>query len=210
MSGMLYVRTCTSDRDCSLYAGLCTSYRDYGSRAAPAAYSMRPQFFVAEQVNDFPRPQPNHRLLIRIQPTGNQIEHADALIFNVTSVRAVAQQLGAPIPVGPSTNLRASLLLGLTCPAAEVTAELDGAPAVSGGITFSSFGSARPGAPVGDDFHLVFDDRLAARFSFDLVDRRALTLGGSGAVSSEPALAGHIDGDFDFRFARGRSGNIVP
>jgi hypothetical protein len=188
----------------TLFVQNCTNEQDYGSAAAPALYNMKPSFFAAEPVDDFQRPHPMNRLAIRIQPTGLLIEQADVLFINIASVRPVAMALGTAIAVGPVTNLRASLQLNSTCPDQQVTGELDGT------ITFTNFGSAKIGAAVPDDFRVGFDDRLTASFSFDVVDRRASTLGGIGAVSPAPTLGGHLDGDFDFTVRQGRAAQNYP
>jgi hypothetical protein len=90
------------------------------------------------------------------------------------------------------------LNLNATCPSASVGMELDGT------ITWTSFGSAAP-PNVPTSFDINPDDRLAATFSFDIVDRRALTLGGQGGVPVAPSAAGHVDGSFDFIVREGRA-----
>jgi len=99
--------------------------------------------------------------------------------------------------VGPTTNVRATLTLNQTCPSAEVQSELDGT------LTFTSFGGSER---VTDG--LQFGDRIAATFDFDVVDRRASTLGGIGAVPATPATAGHIAGNFDFIVRQGKAAQV--
>src|SRR5262249_30472762 len=96
------------------------------------------------------------------------------------------------------TNVRAALVLNQTCPKAEVRLELDGT------MNFTKFGSASTIEKAPSDFRITSGDELAASFDFDVVDRRALVLGGVGGVSPEPAASGHISGDFDFVVRQGR------
>ncbi|HEX4458391.1 MAG TPA: hypothetical protein VIA18_10500, partial [Polyangia bacterium] len=63
--------------------------------------------------------------------------------------------------------------------------------------TFTKFGS-------GDVKNgIQFGDSLDATFSFDVVDRRSITLGGVGSVPVDPAAAGHLEGDFSFVVRQG-------
>jgi hypothetical protein len=127
------------------------------------------------------------------------VEEADLIYITVEEVANVAMQLGQPIEVGPATNLRATLGLYRTCPKANVQLELDGT------ITFSRFGIVDAASPVPSGFFLQIGDPLTAAFSFDVVDRRALTLGGVGAVPATPQAGGHVDGTFDFNVTQGRA-----
>ena len=178
LAGTLYVQECSST----------TSYGDGGT----AAYDMNPTFFVAEPTDDLQRLNPMNRVAIRMQSSGNRVEEADVMFVNVASVGLLAATLGQPVAVGPATNLRASLILNRTCPAHQVEMELDGT------IAFSRLGSAAAGGAVPANFRISYGDELAAAFSFDVVDRRALTLGGQGSVAAAPTVSGHLDGNFDF------------
>jgi hypothetical protein len=183
LAGTLFLRGCTQDTD-------------FGSLGAPAAYDMHPNYFVADPINALASDEPLHpinKLTMRVQPSGNRLEEADVLFLNIGDDAQVAAALGAPLAVGGFTNVRASLTLNQVCPDAEVQPELDGT------ITFTSFGSAdaRNG--------IQFDDRLAATFSFDVIDRRQIAIGGAGSVPTTPAAAGHIDGSFDFIVRQGKA-----
>jgi hypothetical protein len=183
----------------SLFIHPCTSDSDYGSSpTAQKKYDMDPHFFVAAPIDDFPKPDPVNRISMRIQPSGNRVEEADVLIVTVANDLQVAQALGQAMPVGPATNVRATLSMHATCPQVGVQMELDGT------ITWSTFGKAAP-PNVPNDFNIDFDDRLAATFSFLVVDRRALTLGGLGGVPTDPSAAGHLEGNFDFIVRQGRA-----
>ena len=166
-----------------------TTYSNDGG-GMPGGYNMHPSFFVAEPVNDLPRsPVQMNRVSIRVQSAGNRLEEADVLYINIADVRAIALDLGAPITVGPVTNLRASLVLNETCPAHQTQLELDGT------LGFTAFGSASAdagGPSVPGNFSIHYGDRLTAAFSFDVVDRRAIVFGGP------PTAGGHLDGNFDF------------
>lgn len=188
LAGSLYIRGCTQDYD-------------YGAMGAPAAYNMNPVYFVANPINALASQKPLHpvnKLELRVQPSGNRRDEADLLYLNVDDDSQVASKLGQPLAVGGFTNVRASLTLRETCPKAEVQGELDGT------ITFSSFGPASGAAP-SNDFRIEFGDRLAASFSFDVVDRRQIALGGVGGVPTTPATGGHIDGSFDFLVRQGKA-----
>jgi hypothetical protein len=182
----------------SLYVEECTTESDYGAAGAPAPYNLNPTFFVADPINDFQSEHPDNKVTIRVQSSGQPIELADALIVGIADVGPVALALGQPLPLGPATNVRAGLSLSGSCPAQPVEAEGDGT------ITFTSFGSAAVGAAVPADFKLGFGDRLAAEVHIDLIDRRAISLGGSGSVPTAPVLSGHLDGNFDFVIRAGR------
>jgi hypothetical protein len=184
VAGTVYLRSCAND------TGL-------GTLAAPAAYTMNPTFFAAAPTLDFSRPFPMNRLSIRVQPDGRRIEEADVLLITIASVGQVAAVQGQAISVGPDTNTRASLVLTNSCPQAEVQMELDGS------ITFSAFGGAQAGAMPAADFSIDFGDHLAATFSFDIVDRRAIVLGGTAGITTDPTAGGHIDGNFDFIVRQG-------
>ncbi len=183
LSGTLYLRGCTHDYD-------------YGSLAAPAGYDMHPSYFVANPVNALASSEPLHpinKLSIRVQPSGNRADEADLLYINVANDAEVAAALGTPMTIGPATGVRASLTLNNTCPDAETGAELDGM------MTWTSFGSAN--AVDG----IQFGDRLAATFSFNVVDRRAIAIGGLGGVPVAPAAAGSLSGSFDFIVRQGKA-----
>ena len=177
LAGTLYVQECSAT----------TSFGDGGV----AAYNMNPSFFVAEPTDDLQRSNPMNRVAIRVQSSGNRVEKADVMFVNVASVGLLAQSLGQPVAVGPATNLRASLILNRTCPAHQVEMELDGQ------LAFGKLGSASAGA-VPANFRISYGDELAASFSFDVVDRRAIALGGQGSVAAAPSVSGHLDGNFDF------------
>ena len=76
---------------------------------------------------------------------------------------------------------------------------------LDGTITFARFGQATAGAAVPENFAIRFEDPITATFSFDVVDRRALTLGGTGSVPATPETGGHLDGNFDFIVRQGRA-----
>lgn len=180
----------------SLYLRGCTHEHDYGAPGAPAPYDMKPAYFVADPINALASSEPLHpvnKLSMRVQPSGNRVDEADLLFINIADDAQVTTMLGQPTVVGPTTNVRASLTLNQTCPSAEVQPELDGV------ITFTSFGSG----DVADG--IQFGDRLTASFSFDVVDRRAIAIGGIGGVSTTPAAGGHLDGSFDFVVRQGKA-----
>lgn len=183
LAGTLYLRGCTHDYD-------------YGSLAAPADYDMHPSYFVANPVNALASSEPLHpinKISLRVQPTGNRLDEADVLFINVANDADVAGALGTAMPVGPATTVRATLTLNNTCPDAEVQAELDGM------ITWTSFG----GASATDG--IQFGDRLAASFSFNVVDRRSIAIGGLGGVPVQPSAAGALTGSFDFIVRQGKA-----
>jgi len=183
LSGTLYLRGCTHDYD-------------YGELAAPAAYDMRPSYFVGDPINALQSSQPLHpvnKMAVRVQSDCNRVEEADAMQVLVADVAFVVEALGQPIAVGPATNVRASLALNETCPNAEVGAELDGT------ITFSQFGSSNAANGI------QFGDRVAATFDFEIIDRRAVSIGGIGGVPTTAAAGGHVSGNFDFIVRQGKA-----
>ena len=186
--------------DGSLFIRGCNQADDYGALGALLGYSMNPTYFVGDPV-DSPAYErlhnPVNRISIRMQKSALREELADGLIVTIADDAGVAGAVNTALPLGPATNVRATLKLNETCRYAEADAELDGT------ITFSAFGSATGGA-VPRDFHISFDDRLAATLQVTVVDRRALTLGGVGPVSTTPAAQGQLTGSFDFVVRAGR------
>jgi hypothetical protein len=183
LSGTLFLRGCTHDYD-------------YGSLAAPADYDMHPSYFVADPVNALASSRPLHpinKVSLRVQPSGNRADETDLLYINVADDAEVAAALDTPIAVGAATTVRATLTLNNTCPSAEVEPELDGM------MTWHAFGSAT--AVEG----IQFGDRLAADFSFTVVDRRQIAIGGLGGVPTMPAATGAITGSFDFIVRQGKA-----
>lgn len=183
VAGALYLRGCTHDYD-------------YGALGAPAPYNMKPSYFVADPINSLASSEPLHpvnKVTLRVQPSGNRFDEADTLFVDVANDAEVAGAVGVPLAIGPTSNVRATLQLNQTCPSAEVQAELDGT------MTWTAFGSAD--ATNG----LQFGDRLAANFSFDVVDRRQIAIGGLGGVPVTPSAGGHIDGSFDFMIRQGKA-----
>jgi hypothetical protein len=191
VAGMIFAETCTADGP-------------LGGADALVSYDLEPGFFVADMIRDLPKPDPQNRLQIRIQSGGNYLEEADALFISVVDSGEIAAQLGAPITVGPTTNLRATLSLRQTCPRFPSRLELDGQ------ITFSSFGKAAAGTAPANDFIIAYGDVLAATFDFTVVDRRAITLGGTGSVPTEPTVGGQLAGDFSFQVRPGRAAQAYP
>jgi hypothetical protein len=180
----------------TLFLRGCTEQFDYGALGAPAPYNMNPTYFVADPINSLASEEPLHpinKVTMRVQPSGNRLDEADLLFVNVANDAEVASTLGTATAVGPSTNVRASLILNQTCPRAEVQ------PTLEGTMTWTAFGSAD--ATNG----LQFGDRLAATFSFDIVDQRVLAIGGLGGVPLAPVASGHIAGSFDFVIRQGKA-----
>jgi hypothetical protein len=183
LAGALFLRGCTHDGD-------------YGVLGAPATYDMRPSYFVADPVNALASARPLHpvnKVSMRVQPSGNRADEADLLYVTIADDAGVAAALNQTMAIGPTSNVRASLTLNETCPHAEVEPELDGT------MTWQSFGSAD--AVNG----IQFGDRLAATFSFDVIDRRQIAIGGLGGVPTTAAASGHIDGSFDFVVRQGKA-----
>jgi hypothetical protein len=183
LSGQLYLRGCTHDYD-------------YGALGAPADYNMHPSYFVADPVNALASSRPLHpvnKLSLRVQPSGNRADETDLLYINVGDDSQVAGALNVPLDVGPASNVRATLTLNNTCPDAEVE------PVLEGTITWQSFGSAT--AVDG----IQFGDRLAATFSFNVVDLRSIAIGGLGGVPIAPVAQGQISGSFDFIVRQGKA-----
>src|SRR5262249_14704727 len=151
---------------------------------AGLAFSLNPTFFGADFVNDSHTVSlPVNQFSIRVQSTGSPLNEADALFITVANARILGNQVGQSVPVGPATNVRASLYLHRSCPQQPVQLELDGA------IIFTKLGSASADGGVPVNFNIQFGDELAAAFSFDVVDRRAITFG------TQPQASGHIVGD---------------
>ena len=183
LAGTLYLRGCTHDYD-------------FGSLAAPADYDMHPSYFVANPVNALASSQPLHpvnKVTIRVQPSGNRQDEADLLYITIANDSEVAAALNTPMQVDGFSNVRATLTLNETCPDAEVE------PSLVGTMTWTSFGSAT--AVDG----LQFGDRLAASFTFNVVDQRQMAIGGLGGVPLEPVAGGAITGSFDFVIRQGKA-----
>jgi hypothetical protein len=190
VAGTLYVRNCTNDSD-------------IGTVAAPVPFNLNPTFFVADLVDDFSHEHPMNRVQIRVQSNGTRVEGANVFYVDVASSFDVATALGQVLPITLSSNVRASLVLNKTCPAAEVEIGLGGT------MTFTQFGNAGSG-PIPNNFRLSFGDRVAATFSLDIIDRRELALGGQSTVPTQPAVGGHLAGNFDFIIRQGQTAQAYP
>jgi len=201
VEGPMFIRQCAMRLSIGA-SGSQTAY-SFGTAADPVLYAMDPSFFAAEPINDFPRLEPNNRLVMRIQSDGSRIEQADVLVINVASVRDVALALNQPIEVGINTNVRATLSLNQSCPMPEVL------PTLEGTLTFSQFGDASLGR-VPEDFRIGLEDRLQATFDFNLVDVRAASIGGLGNVPIAPAVGGRLTGNFDFVVRQGQRAQSYP
>lgn len=96
----------------------CDDAYSFGSPETPAFYDMGANFFVGEPILDDTAVSPRHRLDLRLQKGGNNLEGGDSLYIQVWDVAAAAQQfsLGQGSPVGKGQAVRASLLLYVTCP----------------------------------------------------------------------------------------------
>jgi hypothetical protein len=181
----------------TLFVNQCTADTSLGSASAPVNFDLHPTYFVAVPQDDIERPTPAmSRVFIRVQSEGTQIEESDGIIIQIADVAQVAAQVGGATPVGPNTNARATLSLLSTCPLVGVQLELDG------NLFFTRFGT-----PNGDGAvtRLSFGDPLTATFDFTVVDRRALTLGGFGNVTTQPMAGGHLTGGFDFVITQGQA-----
>jgi hypothetical protein len=184
----------------NLWMQQCTDDTALGSQAAPAAFDLHPRYYVALPINDSRNLlQAMNHLQIRIQSAGNAVEEADLIYITVEDVEQVARALGQNIEVGPATNIRATLGLFRSCPKAPVQLELDGV------INFTQFGVIDPATPVQPGFRLQIGDPLQANFSFAVTDRRAITLGGVGSVTSTPVAGGNLGGNFAFSVTQGRA-----
>jgi len=208
-----------------------------GSLEQPAAYDMDPKFFAGEPIEDLLGR--NNRLLLRVQPDGKRTEVNDALVFDVRSTFELARCVrgnmtadGKPdwdartcdrsgttprIRVGPDEPVRASLTLLATCPEIPVVAVAvpgDGqtGPEWESWIEFEEFGSAgSETGPVDQDFKISFNERLhASGFHLTLDDDQAVTARREGREGVKPAIAGVLDGFFDFDLQRGRAGQAFP
>jgi hypothetical protein len=94
-SGSLYVLSCSHAGDYCDSAGVC------GTPSAPAFYSLNPDFFAGEPINQltqFPNGSPlsgsqprMNRITIRVQHSGKQVENTDALFFDVVNSYEVAR-----------------------------------------------------------------------------------------------------------------------
>jgi hypothetical protein len=88
--GQLFVFDCSSSGDYCV-SGVC------GTPAAPAAYDLKPAFFVGEPLDDLTRNTTGgsrhdmNRVTLRLQHSGMQIETNDALYFDVVDSYEVAR-----------------------------------------------------------------------------------------------------------------------
>lgn len=94
----------------------CDGRDDYGSVDQPAIYDMRANFFVGEPLLD--EQGLRHRLDLRLQRGGNNVEDVDSLYVQINDVGAVARDFAAwsGTPVHATSVIRAALQLYVTCP----------------------------------------------------------------------------------------------
>jgi len=114
----------------------------------------------------------------------------------------VAVALNQDLPVTTDSNVRATLALNQSCPQPEVS------PTLVGTMNFEIFGSAS--AHVTPNFEIAFGDRVRATFTFNVVDVRAATLGGTGSVPTDPAVGGQLSGFYDFIVRQGNGEQSFP
>jgi len=167
-----------------------------------AVFDLQPDYFVADMVyasTDDAHPQ--NRLTIRVQTSGHRIDEADGLYLSAADSSMIANQLVQQI--GPTSNLRGTLMLNATCPDHPVTMELDGT------VTFHKFGSAS-GSGASQDFKIVYGDELSADFDLKITDRRVTTLGGVASVPTDAQVSGELTGNFDFTVQPGRGAQAYP
>ncbi len=190
--------------DGALFVRSCRDGKDLGAPGAPATYTMKPEFFVVDPVEDSVMDDhPVNRMQIRVQSTGNLPEEADVLWITIADVRQVAESWNQIISVGATSNVRASLQLNRSCRDREAT------PSLQGQIVFATFGKA-DGSPPPEDFQVRFGEKIAAQFNFGVVDQRYELLAGQGGVPTTPAVAGHLDGDFEMKVVASRSAQAYP
>ncbi len=84
-SGTLFVA------DCNRICRACEQTHDFGTRASPASFDLRPTFFAGEPIEDIGIGRKDNRLIIRLLRTGKQIELNDLVAFDVVQAAEVAR-----------------------------------------------------------------------------------------------------------------------
>jgi hypothetical protein len=193
------------------------------------SYDMKPSFFVGEPIEDIDQDGfPKNRLEIRVQASsgnlGNVItsldgDGIDTLFVSINDVRMLAMSVGQPVALNPidvnytgptPPPLRAALQLLGTCPFSGsnfLPADSNAAAMTpyTSTITFTKFGSAKPGVMPAPDFKINYGDQLEATFDLTIIDLRYKLM-----LVSAPLGSGHITGNFSFELRRGQAGQTFP
>jgi hypothetical protein len=129
------------------------------------------------------------------------------------------------IRITPDTDLRSSLALLSSCPAANVSADASETPPVPPSptpadvswIEFQNFGSAEQStltadmrSPVESTFVINYGERLHANFHVVLQDAQVITAVETNQPAPAPLVGGTLDGYFDFDLERGRAAQAFP
>jgi hypothetical protein len=162
------------------------------------SYDLRPDFFVADFVDD-PHPTTiglrRHILQIRVQRGSYREQASDGITVLVRDVDVLAASLGTPIAVGLDADVAMTLYLGQTCPAGIPRGDYFTLPAVlqamSGTITFDSIYAPD-----------VAPDQLTISAHFEDVH--------FDDAESPTTRFGHLDGEFTFFYQRGRPAQHFP
>jgi hypothetical protein len=121
------------------------------------------------------------------------------------------------IRITPDTDLRSSLALLSSCPAANVSADASYKGADVSWIEFQNFGSAEQSnltpdmrSLVESTFVINYGERLRANFHLVLEDGQVITAVETNQSAPAPLVGGTLDGYFDFDLERGRAAQAFP
>jgi len=121
------------------------------------------------------------------------------------------------IRITPDTDLRSSLALLSSCPAANVSADASDNGADISWIEFQNFGSAEQSNLTPDmrglvesTFVINYGERLRANFHLVLQDAQVIQAVETNQPAPAPLVGGTLDGYFDFDLERGRAAQAFP
>ncbi len=223
--GPIFIEACNPDQ----------SDPDFGTRAMPRRFNLKPEFFAAEPIEEGEFVKIN-RLIIRMQPTGRSRELNDALTFDIPDSREVARCVrgavvnaqpewdpknctqgpnGPRLRVAPDALVHGSLAPYSTCRrevVAVATSDAGSPDNWSSWIDLTQFGTAvQSGAPqsrlpVPADFKVDINEPLQSPAFFLTLHDQAW-LNGGRAVE---AIFGTLQGSFDFQLQRGQGAQTFP
>ena len=121
------------------------------------------------------------------------------------------------IRITPDTDLRSSLALLSSCPAANISADASDSGSDVSWIEFQNFGSAEESNLTPDmrdqvksTFVINYGERLRANFHLVLQDGQVITAVETNQPAPAPLVGGTLDGYFDFDLERGRPAQVFP
>lgn len=166
-------------------------------RLNAAPFDLRPDFFVADFVDDPVTVAGLRRRLLNIRmQRGSYGEwSSDGITMTVRDVDTLAGQLGSDTPVGPGQPVEMTLFLGQTCPSGVPRSDFFTLPAIL---------QASSGTIV---FHAIYAPDVDPNALHIAADFAGVVFEDAESPTTRNA---HVDGDMSFFYQRGRPAQHFP